>query len=251
MRRSWFLPVAFAAVALSAGAAEPPEGMVLIPGGPFAMGTHGGEDNPLHDVVVSTFYLDRTEVTNAQYQRFCEETGRGLPVFWGLERFRCGPDWPDHPIVGASHYDAVAYAAWAGKRLPTEAEWEFAARGGLVGKHFPNGDDADPLAVNHKGAGNDGTLPVGSLLPNAYGLHDMSGNVREWVLDRYDRSYYLDGPSTDPQGPETGKFRVIRGGGWYSGATCNHIDRRNALPSNFGDFNVGFRCARDIEPDAD
>ncbi|MBU0742011.1 formylglycine-generating enzyme family protein [bacterium] len=251
MSRIWVLTVVLTVAASLAAAAEPPEGMVLIPGGAYAMGMHDGEDNPLHEVAVSPFYMDRTEVTNAGYLAFCEETGRDLPVFWGMELFRCGPDYPDNPIVGVSHSDAIAYAEWAGKRLPTEAEWEFAARGGLVGKMFPNGDDADPLAVNHKGAGYEGTLPVGSLLPNGYGLHDMSGNVREWVLDRYDPDYYRECPAENPQGPEQGRFRVIRGGGWYSGAFCNHIDRRNGLPSNFGDFNVGFRCAKDVETAAD
>jgi formylglycine-generating enzyme required for sulfatase activity len=245
MRMVLLMSMALAAAA-AAIAEEPPAGMVLIPGGTFGMGMHGGEDNPLHEVTVSPFYLDKTEVTNAQYFAFCTETERSLPIFWEMERFRCGPDFPDHPVVGVSHYDAVAYAEWAGKRLPTEAEWEFAARGGLEGKKFPHGDEPDAEYINHKRAGNEGTLPVGSLLPNAYDLHDMSGNVREWVLDRYDPDYYLEGPTEDPQGPEKGRFRVIRGGGWFSGPVCNHIDRRNGLPSNFGDFNVGFRCARDI-----
>ncbi len=230
-----------------ATAADPPETMALIPGGEFAMGLHGGEDNPQHDVTVSPFYMDRTEVTNAQYLAFCEATERGLPIFWEMERFHCGPDYQNHPIVGVSHYDAVAYAEWVGKRLPTEAEWEFAARGGLVGKKFPNGDEVDRLEVNCKSAGYDGTLPVGTLLPNGYGLHDMSGNVRELVHDRYGRNYYQESPTDNPQGPEKGKFWVVRGGGWYSGASCNYIDRRNGIATNWGDFNVGFRCAQDID----
>ncbi len=237
---------------LSAAAlAQPPEGMVLIEGGTFHMGIEGGKDNPRHEVTVSSFYMDATEVTNAEYKAFCEANKRTLPIFWGMDVFRSGDDWPDHPIVGVSHSAAKAYAEWAGKRLPTEAEWEYAARGGLADLPFPNGDEPDTLSINHKRAGHDGSLPVGSLRPNGYGLHDMAGNVREWVADRYGRHYYLDGPDTDPTGPEAGRFYVIRGGGWYSGLMCCRNEGRNALASNWGDFAVGFRCAMDVEGGAE
>ncbi len=233
-------------LAAAAAGAEPPAGMALIEDGTFEMGIEGGKDNPLHEVTVSSFYMDRTEVTNGQWQDFCEANDRQLPVFWGIEKFRCGDAWPDHPVVGISHSAATAYAEWAGKRLPTEAEWEYAARGGLVAEVFPNGEEPDTLSINHKRAGHDGSLPVGSLNPNGYGLHDMAGNVREWVQDRYGRHYYVDGPAEDPQGPEAGMFRVVRGGGWFSGLMCCRVEGRVGLPGNFGDFNVGFRCARDV-----
>ena len=230
-------------------AAQAPADMVFIEGGTFHMGVDGGVINPRHEVGVSAFHMDRTEVSNAEYAAFCEATERGLPIFWGMEIFRCGDAWPDHPVIGVSNVDAAAYAAWAGKRLPTEAEWEYAARGGLADMPYPNGDTADSLCVNHNRAGYGGTLPVGSLRPNGYGLHDMCGNVREWVADRYGRHAYVDGPKEDPTGPAFGIFRVMRGGGWHSGPACCKVYGRNALPATWVDFAVGFRCARDVEDD--
>ena len=179
---------------------------------------------------------------NVQYQRFCEETGHRLPEFWGMAGFRCGPDFPNHPVVGVSWSDAVAYAAWRDQRLPTEAEWEYAARGGLVGKNYPNGDTLHPSDGNHNKSGQGGPVAVGSYPPNGYGLHDMQGNVVEWVADFYAADYYASSPAANPQGPESGRFLVIRGGGWHSGPYCNRVYYRNALPPNWVDFNVGFRC---------
>ena len=127
-------------------AAKPDPGveMALIPGGNFVMGKSGeAEDCPAREVHVSAFYLDRREVTNAQYARFCEATRRPLPEFWGIKQYHSGTDFPDHPVVGISWDDAKAFAKWAGKRLPTEAEWEYAARGGLAGANYPNGDTID------------------------------------------------------------------------------------------------------------
>jgi formylglycine-generating enzyme required for sulfatase activity len=133
-----------------------------------------------------------------------------------------------------------------GKRLPTEAEWECAGRGGLVGLSFDTADSVGADEANFKTSGNDGTVPVGSYRPNGYGLHDMVGNVREWVSDRWapftgDPEAVLDNPA----GPERGRWRVIKGGGWFSGRSCNAIAERNVLPRGWRDFNVGFRCARD------
>ena len=105
--------------------------VVLVPGGEFPMGSDSeGDHSPVHKVHVDSFYMDKYEVTNAQYLRFCEATGHRLPEFWGMEGFRCGPDYPNHPVVTVSWYDATEYAKWCGKRLPTEAEWEYAAREG-------------------------------------------------------------------------------------------------------------------------
>ena len=234
---------------------EPPGGLILIPGGEFLMGKDGeGDCEPAHVVRIDSFYMDKCEVTNAQYARFCAATGHPLPEFWDMEEFHCGADFPDHPVVGVSWRDARAYAAWAGKRLPTEAEWEYAARGGLVGMDYPCGPEIEPAAANYfirdaaqlalyKG----GTVPVGGYPPNGHGLHDMAGNVVEWVADCYDREYYKESPADNPAGPEKGRFRVIRGGGWHSGPYCNRVYYRNALPGQWLDFNVGFRCARDAE----
>jgi iron(II)-dependent oxidoreductase len=220
--------------------------MVLIPGGAFAMGAKGeGDHSPHHEVSIGAFYIDRYEVTNAQYYEFCEASARRLPEFWGMEAFRSGPDYPEHPVVGISWYDARAYAEWAGKRLPTEAEWEYAARGGLTDKEYPHGDGIDSTTANFTKAELGGPVPVGSYPPNGFGLYDMAGNVVEWVADYYAGEYYSDSPFENPEGPEKGKFKVIRGGGWHSGPSCCRVFYRNALPANWRDFNVGFRCVKD------
>jgi formylglycine-generating enzyme required for sulfatase activity len=217
--------------------------MELLPGGEFTMGEDGGDDNaPAHKVRLSAFYLDRHEVTNAQYFRFCQETGHAMPFFWGMHEFRASLDFPDHPVVGVSWDDARDYASWAGKRLPTEAEWEYAARGGLAGKRFPSGDDVDRKEANFSSRG---SLRVASLKPNGYGLYDMAGNVREWVADLYDPRYYARSPVAGPKGPDQGTLAVVRGGGWVGGKMCVGVASRIALPTSWVDVAVGFRCARD------
>jgi len=221
--------------------------LVLIPGGEFVMGKDGeGDHSPAHKVYIDSFYMDKYEVTNAQYLKFCEETGRQLPEFWGSKEFHNGPDFPNHSVVGISWRDAEAYAEWAGKRLPTEAEWEYAARGGLTGMNYPNGDELDSTLANYSLAGVDATAAVGNYPPNGYGLHDMAGNVWEWVADYYDEDYYKTSPSKNPAGPEDRRFKVIRGGSWHSGPGCNKVYYRNALPPNWVDFAVGFRCVKDL-----
>ena len=219
--------------------------MVLIPAGEFVMGNPGGADNPAHPVRLKAFCLDQREVTCAQYLAFCQATKHALPMFWEMEGFRNGPKYPDHPVVGVSWEDAAAYAAWCGKRLPTEAEWECAARGGKAGLDYAHGPSIAPDDANYARSGKGGTLPVGSYPANSYGLFDMTGNVAEWVADWYDATYYASGPKENPPGPEKGKFRVFRGGGWHTGPGCCQVSHRNALPDNWLDFNVGFRCAAD------
>jgi formylglycine-generating enzyme required for sulfatase activity len=220
-------------------------GMVLIPGGEFMMGkdTEDGE-HPEHKVYVDSFYMDQYEVTNLEWLEYCEDTGKDLPIFWGVDKFRCGLDYPYHPVVGVSWAQSEAYAEWCGKRLPTEAEWEYAARGGLEGQHFPNGDDVTLDEVNYRGS--EGTDPVGSYEPNGYGLCDMAGNVGEWVSDWWSEDYYINSPAENPQGPEEGMFKVVRGGGWFAGKYCNRVYARTAIPVNWVDFNAGFRCVKDI-----
>lgn len=222
---------------------------VLIPAGEFLMGDNSkGDHSPAHKVSIGSFYMDRYEVTNAQYQRFCEVTGHRLPEFWGMSEFHCGPQFPEHPVVGISWSDAKKYAEWRGMRLPTEAEWEYAARGGLVGKKFAHGDELDSTLANYwdwSAETHEGTRQVGSYPPNGFGLYDMTGNVLEWVSDRYGEDYYRESASENPEGPDKGRFRVIRGGGWHSGPGCVSVFYRNALPSNWQDMNVGFRCARE------
>lgn len=231
------------------------DNIVLILGGEFRMGSDSEMDHgPAHRVQISSFYMERYEVTNAKYHSFCQASGHRLPAFWGMETFRSGPEFPQHPVIGVSWQDAVAYAAWNGKRLPTEAEWEYAARGGLVGKNYPNSDTLNPSDGNYKESVKGGPVEVGSYPENGFSLHDMLGNVVEWVWDYYNENYYTSGIMTDPKGPECVenrpepvRFRVIRGGGWHSGAYCSSVFYRNALPANWVDFNVGFRCAKDQE----
>jgi iron(II)-dependent oxidoreductase len=196
------------------------------------MGSEQGDEDekPVHGVKLNAFYLDSHEVTNAQYRQFAEATGHRLPPFWKPEL-----DRPDEPVVGVSWHDAAAYAAWAGKRLPTEAEWEYAARGSSETK-------ADRAQDNIKSFG---LLPVGSLKPNAYGLYDMTGNVWEWCADWYGNDFYEVSPAGNPTGPVSGTLKVLRGGAWY-------CDRQEARPENrfyaapgATSFNNGFRCARD------
>jgi len=223
-----------------------PNGMVFIPAGSFQMGADVEEDHqPVHEVKLDAFLMDTHEVTNAEYLRFCEESDHDLPEFWGMEEFHAGPDFPDHPVIGVTWVAAGAYAEWVGKRLPTEAEWEYAARGGLEGMKWPNGDEMDStLAVYGH---NDLTQPVGSFPLNGYGLYDMAGNVGEWTADWYAPEYYAESPWRNPPGPEKGKYQAVRGGGWRSGPYCNRVYRRVGLLRYWVDINVGFRCAKDLE----
>jgi formylglycine-generating enzyme required for sulfatase activity len=223
--------------------------MILIPGGEFIMGkntSYPSDWSPEHSVKVDSFYMDAREITNQEYYAFCQATGHALPEFWGMDRVNSGAGFPDHPVVGVSCYDAEAYAKWTGKRLPTEAEWEYAARGGLAGKNFPTGDQVDSTQANY-GKKYKGILRTGSFAPNGYGLYDMAGNVWEWVSDFYGHDYYQHSPEVNPAGPDNGRFKVIRGGGWHSGTMCIQTYFRNGLSGSWVDFAVGFRCARSVE----
>ncbi len=214
--------------------------MVLIPGGESMVGVAGqGDASPPHKVSLAPFLIDRYEVTNAQYQKFCEETDRSLPFYWEIDRFKSGPGFPNHPVVGISAASAKAFAKWRGARLPSEAEWEYAARGGLEGKKYSSGDTHDSTLY-----AKEEMLPVGSFPANGYGVFDMTGNVVEWVNDRYDKDYYHNSPTTNPTGPYVGYFQVIRGGGWHTGPFCSRVDFRNTVKSNWLDINIGFRCAK-------
>lgn len=225
--------------------------MVIIPEGDFIMGKDSNQIidySPAHKVHIDSFYLDKYEVTNAEYYKFCKETSYHLPEYWGVEIFRSGLKFPNHPVVGVSWTDSFEYSEWAGKRIPTEAEWEYAARGGLINKEFPTGNDwTIQLRRNTKeGAWINLIVEVGSYDSNGYGLFDMSCNVWEWVWDRYNEKYYNESPQNNPKGPEKGALRVIRGGSWHSGITCKKVYYRKALPSNWVDFAVGFRCAKNL-----
>lgn len=228
-----------------------PPGMVLVPGGTFIMGSNANEHAssfPAHMVNLSPFYMDECEVTNSEYYEFCLEKGHKFPEFWGMEAYKSGPAFPDHPITGVSHFDATLYASWAGKRLPTEAEWEFAARGGLEDIAYPYGEKADHSQARFNDPeAEKGPVMTGSYEANGFGLYDMSGNVWEWVSDWFDPEYYGESAEENPQGPSGGTFRVIRGGGWHSGGGCVSVFYRNGLPQHWVDFAGGFRCVKDTE----
>lgn len=237
--------------------------MVLIPAGEYIMGTDKGypEEGPPHAVKVSSFYMDTTPVTNAEYRRFCDETGHGYPP---SPRRADMPDvftdYPDHPVVHVSRDDAAAYARWAGKRLPTEEEWEWAASGGLQNPLFPWGDEpADGTKANYSDKNSefpwfdptcdDGwkyTSPAGSYPPNGYGLYDMAGNVFEWTED-WMWSYTDTVHDTEAFKDGWGGSRAARGGCYFSIAKDLRVTRRMALLGGGGNSGVGFRCVADPE----
>ena len=183
-----------------------PIGMVFVEGGTFQMGSNSGDDNekPVHTVTVSSFYMDATEVTQAEYRKVM---GKNPSWFSGCD---------DCPVESVSWHDANEYAKKVGKRLPTEAEWEYAARGGNKSKGYrysgSNGIDAVGWYDDNS---DDKTHPVAQKQPNELGLYDMSGNVYEWCSDWYGEESYSSSPQNNPQGPSSGSYRVLRGGGWY------------------------------------
>jgi iron(II)-dependent oxidoreductase len=224
--------------------------MVLVPAGEYMMGKDsdkGFDFSPAHKVKVDAFLIDKYEVTNEEYLRFCEETGHALPEFWNTKVFRSGKKFPTYPVVGVKWSDATAYAAWAGKRLPTEAEWEFASRGGLIGEDYSCGGEWTKEKAQQDGRSWKNLIePIGQYAPNGYGLYDTGGNVWEWVADYYAEDYYKVSPVDNPTGPEKAPFRVLRSGSWHSGSFCKTVHYRKSLPGNWCDFAVGFRCVKDV-----
>jgi sulfatase modifying factor 1 len=218
------------------------EGMILVAGATFQMGSTFGISNemPVHAVTVSSFWLDAKEVTVAQYRAFCTATAKSMPTYtpsWGWS--------DDNPMVLVSWDDATEYAQWAGKRLPTEAEWEYAARGGtLTHRYTYSGSNTIGDVAWYWYNSGSRTNTVGTKPPNELGLYDMSGNVWEWCSDWYDAGYYSVSPSVDPKGPSTGTVRIERGGDWYGADIgCRVAYRIGSSPSGIG-VNTGFRCAR-------
>ena len=242
--------------------------VVLIPAGDFQMGGSDSDaesdEQPVHTVYVDAFYIDKYEVTNAQYKKFVDANPQwqkdNIPRylhngeylrFWRGNTFYSSKE--DHPVVYVSWYAAMAYAKWAGKRLPTEAEWEKAARGGVVGRKYPWGDLIDSTKANY-GRAVGKTMLVGTYPANDYGLYDMAGNVMEWCLDAYETDYYSH---SSPRNPIAGDAltdlvdnfqnvtspRVVRDGGWYN--VPMHVrlaDRYGTLPED-ASKGRGFRCA--------
>jgi formylglycine-generating enzyme required for sulfatase activity len=263
-------------------------------------GTYGyGEDGeaPAHEVELAPFSIGRYAVTNAEFGAFVAATGHRTEaeaygwsfVFAGLLREDFPPtrevagapwwrqvegtDWAhpegpessiadraEHPVVHVSWNDASAFCAWADARLPTEAEWEYAARGGRVGCRYPWGDELEPGGEhrmnvfqgtfpthNTMADGYAGTAPVAAFAPNAYGLHQVTGNVWEWTADWFDPAYYRVSPRENPQGPPAGAARVMRGGSYLCHASyCNRyrVDARSSNTPDSSTGNLGFRLAR-------
>lgn len=256
-----------------------PIGMVLIPEGAFEMGSNADHANideqPVHTVQVDAFYMDKREVTVRAYREFMEETGHRAPDW---EQVSIYSPTDDHPIVFVSWHDAMAYAQWKGKRLPTEAEWEKAARGGSVAQIYPWGDTAPAAAAKvpcnfadknlthywwaaeEVDDGYAYTAPVGQYLANGYGLYEMAGNVSEWCLDEYDPGFYAISPNTNPVSGEIDTVvgigdnftsvrspRVLRGGSWLVNALGVRNAVRTTLNPTSTASSVGFRCVMDVD----
>jgi formylglycine-generating enzyme required for sulfatase activity len=249
---------------------------------------YAADESPLHRVRLDGFYMYRTEVTNAQFQTFVSATGyktqaekEGFGYVWNGKEWEKmeGADWRhplgkqssitdkmNHPVLQVSWNDAQAYCNWAGVRLPTEAEWEYAARGGntglngkprhtfVWGDEYPRRREANVVDESFKRKyGNfvifdgydDGyaeTSPVGSFAPNGFGLFDMAGNALEWCADWYDENYYAKSPSVNPQGASSGQYRVLRGGSWYADPLDVRVADRLRLAPDYRLNYVGSRC---------
>lgn len=241
--------------------------MVYIPAGEFLMGCSdldakaGADEKPQHTVYLDAFWIDRTEVTHAQFVQFldalgehagacsehdCAETqveDKYSHILLQAGRYVVEPGFEDHPATQVSWYGAQAYCQWAGAKLPTEAEWEKAARGG-DGRPYPWGSERPDCKKAQYGDCGGETVPVGSRVAGAspYRVLDMAGNVWEWVADWYDPAYYSSSATQNPQGPTSGVRKVFRGGSWgYPPAFLRTADRARNRPTYAG-FNVGFRC---------
>ena len=225
---------------------EPAESdMITIPAGEFGMGSDQGDESPAHTVLVEAFEIDKFEVTNAEFDQFVKETGyetdaekNGDPNLW---RAYFTEEKAEYPVVKVSWNDASAYCPWAGKRLPTEAEWEKAARG-TDEVVYPWGDTWDVAKVNSKDSGFRGPVTVGSFPDGAspYGAMDMAGNVWEWTAD-----WYQGYPQTQFTSNYFGEtYRVLRGGGWFSEQDLVRTTKRNANSPDAANDDIGFRCAR-------
>ncbi len=227
----------------------PDRSMVLVPAGEFIMGSLGGDpdEQPVHKVYVGAFFMDKHQLSVGHYLRFLDATHRDSPPEWTRMNKQ---ENQSRPVANVDWEDADAYCKWAGKRLPTEAEWEKAARG-TDGRVYPWGNE--PPTRFHANSGKEiwnnhsALAPVGTFEEgkSPYGIYDMAGNVWEWVSDWYDPEYYQTSPPQNPSGPRRGSHKVVRGGSWGSNGITDlrSADREIHLPS-FKGFGTGFRCAK-------
>lgn len=260
------------------------DGMVLIPSGDFQMGSNElvaySDEKPVHTVYLDAFYIDKYPVTNAQYKEFVEANPEWVKPakwyerrstdiqniqkiyhdgeylkHWKIRDYPIGED--DHPVTWVSWYAAMAYAKWAGKRLPTEAEWEKAARGGYTGQKYPWGNTIDANYVNYD-AYVGKTTSVGKYPANVYGLHDVVGNVYEWCLDKWDADFYRHSPQNNPISGESiirtvNKFRniktkrILRGGSCVSRPQNIRVAYRSRNTPKYTCFTIGFRCVLPVD----
>lgn len=224
---------------------------MLIPAGWFAMGSDHGQENerPVHQVWIDSFYLGGCQVTNAEYAGFLDETGENFPPLWNDSGF----NGPDQPVVSVSWHESVKYCEWLSEssgrkyRLPTEAEWERAARGGLEGKLFPWGDDPPQSLPNYATRWKTAPEPVRNSSPNGFGLYGICQNVHEWCSDWYAPDYYADSPARNPQGPDTGQRRASRGGSWRHHIKVTRCAARSSIPPGFQYADYGFRVACELK----
>ena len=227
--------------------------LVQIPAASLVMGSAAGQEceGPVHRVWIDSFSLAATQVTNAEYECFLRATSAPAPPFWRHADF----NHPQHPVTGVSWYEAVRYCEWlkaqTGRafRLPTEAEWELAARGGMEQKLFPWGDEPPQSLPNYASRWLKGPEVVAQYAPNAFGIYDICDNVHEWCSDWYDPAYYSVSPERNPQGPEQSPMKparkASRGGSWRHHIKVARCSTRSSIPPEFQYADYGFRLACD------
>jgi formylglycine-generating enzyme len=214
------------------------------------MGSDAGQDNerPIHGVWVDGFYLASYQVTNSEYGMYLTASGSTPPPFWTDPNF----NHPAQPVVAVSWFEATNYCQWLSAasgwkyRLPTEAEWERAARGGFENQLFPWGNHKPEALPNYNDRWKNGPEPVGQGSLNGFGLYDICENVHEWCSDWFDPDYYAKSPERNPQGPETGARRASRGGSWRHHVKVSRCSARSSIPPQFQYADYGFRIACDL-----
>ena len=221
--------------------------LVSLPGAWFLMGSASGQDceRPVHRVWIDAFLLAATQVTNTEYERFVSSTASEPPPFWRDPNF----NHPQQPVTGVSWFDAEHYCQWLASqtgrayRLPTEAEWERAARGDLEQKHFPWGDVPPQSFPDYATRWQTGPEPVARYAPNAFGLYNICDNVHEWCSDWYDPNCYATSSDRNPRGPEQGERKASRGGSWRHHVKVSRCSARSSIPPEFHYADYGFRVA--------